>query len=104
MRPTRSTTNRRPEPSNALATLVGSLKPSATLTSASFGALGIFPPGLATSAFVCGARCARSVAPTAQVIAAAAHTDTTCLFTNRDIDKVALSSREAAKLCHTDAL
>ncbi len=54
MRPTRSTTKIRPEPSFAEAALTGSLKPPATLTSAILGEPGNFPPGCATSAGVAG--------------------------------------------------
>src|SRR4051812_27216735 len=54
MRPTRSTTKMRPEPSLATDTPTGSLKPSATLISETFCAPGIVPPGRATSAGVEG--------------------------------------------------
>jgi hypothetical protein len=47
-RPIRSVTNRRPVPSPALATLVGSTNPSATLTSAIWTLPGMVPPGSAT--------------------------------------------------------
>ena len=48
MRPTRSTTKMRPVPSRADVTPTGSLKPSATRTSASAGTPGTVPPGRAT--------------------------------------------------------
>src|SRR4051812_9966499 len=53
-RPTRSTTKTRPEPSFATDTPTGSLNPSATLTTETFCAPGIVPPGRATSAAVSG--------------------------------------------------
>ena len=70
MRPTRSTTKMRPEPSFATDTPTGSLKPSATFTSATFCPPAIVPPGRATSDAFSGTFWA-SAGPALSTIAAA---------------------------------